>query len=577
MKLIEALQIVGRPTPDDAVELEVSLVCGCTPLHLETFLTAELRERHPQARVHLSSGLFDDLIGNLDRADQSSADAVAVVVEWADIDPRLGLRRAGGWRMGDLTDIVDLSEVYLAQLGSALTRIAQSKPVICCLPTLALPPLFPQRPDQSGAQELQLHNNVASLAAELGKQASIRICSAQVLDELSPLLARRDVPMELSTGFPYSLTHASALARQLAVLIGNPVPLKGLITDLDDTLWAGTLGEVGVENVTWDLDSRSQRHALYQQFLASLASTGTLLAVASKNDAGVVAQAFKRADLLLSKDAMFPVVVHWGPKSSSVRHILETWNIGPEAVALVDDSQTEIAEVQSRFPDIQGLRFPTDDAELWSLLRRLRGLFGKSTATVEDALRAASVRSASEFREFTQGSKSPSDDFLARAEGTVEFSSSPAHKLRAFDLLNKTNQFNLNGDRIGEAAFNDAVRGPGTELITASYQDRYGPLGTIVALLVRPDGTALAIDAWVMSCRAFSRRIEYHCLQYLFERFDATEIVVHYRSTDRNGPVSEFLEAVLAAAPSNGPVRITAECFHERAPGLVHHVLEAEQ
>ncbi len=576
MKLIEALQIVGRPMPDDASELEVSLVCGCTPLHLETFLHAELRERQPQARVTVSSGVFDDLIGNLDRADRSSADAVAVVVEWADIDPRLGLRRAGGWRTDDLTDIVDLSGMYLAQLGSVLTRVARSKPVICCLPTLPLPPLFSQRPDQSGAQELQLRNHVAALAAELGQQRDIRVCSAQVLDEVSPLLSRRDVQMELSTGFPYSLAHASALAGQVALLISNPTPLKGLITDLDDTLWAGILGEVGAANVTWDLDSHSQRHALYQQFLGSLASTGILIGVASKNDAAAVEQAFDRPDLLLPKDAVFPFVVHWGPKSSSVRHILKTWNIAPEAVALVDDSETEIAEVQSLFPDVQCFRFPTDDSELWSLLRRLRGLFGKSTATAEDALRVASVRSASEFREFTQDSGSPSDDFLARAEGTVEFSSSPAHKLRAFDLLNKTNQFNLNGNRIGEAAFNEALRGSGTELVTASYRDRYGRLGIILALLAHPDGRVLMIDAWVMSCRAFSRRIEYHCLQYLFERFDATEIVVDYRSTDRNGPVQEFLKSVLPAPPSSGSVRITAETFHERAPALVHHVLEAQ-
>ena len=60
--------------------------------------------------------------------------------------------------------------------------------------------------------------------------------------------------------------------------------MKGLITDLDDTLWAGILGEVGVNRVSWDFASRAQSHGLFQQFLASLASTGVLIAAASKND-----------------------------------------------------------------------------------------------------------------------------------------------------------------------------------------------------------------------------------------------------------------------------------------------------
>ena len=60
-------------------------------------------------------------------------------------------------------------------------------------------------------------------------------------------------------------------------------PKKGLITDLDDTLWAGILGEIGVEGISWDMANRAHVHGLYQQFLSSLASAGVLLAVASKN------------------------------------------------------------------------------------------------------------------------------------------------------------------------------------------------------------------------------------------------------------------------------------------------------
>src|ERR1035441_1270872 len=57
------------------------------------------------------------------------------------------------------------------------------------------------------------------------------------------------------------------------------------------------------------------------------------------------------------------------------------------------------------------------------------------------------------------------------------------------------------------------------------------------------------VGSWVMSCRAFSRRIEFRCLQYLFEKFAASEIVFELQATSRNGPLMEFLQQLL-----DGPV-----------------------
>lgn len=575
MKLIDALQILRRPVADDVAKLTVSLVCGFTPLHLETFLAAELRQAFPMSRIQVASGTFDDLLGSLQRAAQSNVDAVAVVVEWADIDPRLGLRRLGGWSLADLSNIVDQVEHYLTQLESGLTNAAESTPIICALPTLPLPPLFLQRSDESGPEELALRACLASFAARLARHPGVRICNAQRLDERSSIAVRRDVKAELSTGFPYSLGHASALAQAIAVMIHDPTPKKGLITDLDDTLWAGLVGEVGAAKVSWDLDSHSQRHAIYQQFLASLASSGTLIGVASKNDPDLVRQVFDRPDLLLAKEAVFPSVVHWGPKSASVQRILEAWNVSSDAVVIVDDSPIEIAEVQDAFPDIEGVTFPgSDDSELLPFLSHLRALFGKHTATTEDALRVKSLRSTTQFRELAAQPTSSSDDFLARAEGELEFSCGHVHKQRALDLFNKTNQFNLNGKRISEAAFHRALSDPATSLVTVNYQDRYGPLGTIAALLVRFRGEALAIDAWVMSCRAFSRRIEHHCLDFLFDKSGLDEITAAFLPTKRNGPVQDFLSSMLAEAP-DGTVRLTLEGFRQRGPRLVHRVSEA--
>src|SRR5271155_1405178 len=102
MNLIDALERLKLPVAENARPLKVFLACGFTPLHLETFLAAHLRSLSPASRVELRSGLFDDLVGNLERLRPEEHDALALVIEWPDLDPRLGLRTLGGWQVEKL-------------------------------------------------------------------------------------------------------------------------------------------------------------------------------------------------------------------------------------------------------------------------------------------------------------------------------------------------------------------------------------------------------------------------------------------------------------------------------------------
>ena len=54
----------------------------------------------------------------------------------------------------------------------------------------------------------------------------------------------------------------------------------------------------------------------------------------------------------------------------------------------------------------------------------------------------------------------------------------------------------------------------------------------------------LHITSWVMSCRAFSRRIEYASLTWVFEHFGLGELTIDYVSTEKNGPFREWLSSV---------------------------------
>ena len=173
---------------------------------------------------------------------------------------------------------------------------------------------------------------------------------------------RLDLKSDLAAGLPYSLAHADALAAALAQLLARETPKKGLITDLDDTLWNGIVGEVGPQGVNWDLASHQQIHGLYQKLLASFSEEGVLVAIASKNDPRVVEEALDREDMILKRRHVFPSEVHWKAKSGSVERILRTWNVGADSVVFVDDSPMELAEVAAAHPGIECILFPKKSA-----------------------------------------------------------------------------------------------------------------------------------------------------------------------------------------------------------------------
>jgi FkbH-like protein len=571
VKLIDALAVIRRPLPENVPVLRVSLACGFTPLHFGTFLMAALCERSPVERIEVTTGLFGDLAGNIEGIRSAACDVLVAAIEWQDLDLRLGVRNLGGWRVAELPDIMNSARRMLARLEKAMLAAAASIPTYISLPTLPMPPLFTTPTQQASAYELELRQAVSSFAASLATHARIRILSVSHLDEVSPLSNRFDLQSELFAGFPYQLSHASVLAELLAALIRNSSPKKGLITDLDETLWSGILGENGIDGISWHLDQKAHIHGLYQQFLASLASAGILTAVASKNEPALVQQAFEREDLLIEKQSLYPIDVHWGPKSESVRRILKTWNIAADSVIFIDDSPMELAEVKAAFPDMECLLFrKTDYQGFLQLLRHLRDAFGKAIVSEEDSIRLESIRAAAALQNSSNGDGTSIDTFLqdAKASVTITFGREKEDG-RAFELINKTNQFNLNGKRLTESSWMAYFNDPSSFLMTISYEDKYGALGKIAVLLGRMQGKAATINYWVMSCRAFSRRIEYQCLSWLFENLDLREITFAYHPTDRNKPIQDFLASIITTPLSND-IRISRADFSEKCPPLFH-------
>lgn len=589
MKITEALKIT-QSVPPGARPFAVTLACGFTPLHLQTFLTAHLQQVLADRKVTISSGLYGDLVGTIEASgDSALPDGLVIALEWADLDARLDYRSAGSWGRTATDDIVASAKSVLGRLLAALARIPAGPRVALSLPTLSLPPLFHTAGWQASGHEVALQAHLARFAADLAQDGRVAMVNAQRLAEESPAAERLDLKSDLYTGLPYTIEHADKLAAQLALALVPPAPKKGIISDLDDTLWSGIVGEVGPGAVSWDLASHSQLHGLYQKLLSSLAEGGTLIAVASKNDPAVVEKAFQRKDLLLRPERVFPVEVHWNAKSVSVGRILETWNIGADSVIFVDDSPMELAEVTAAHPGIECVLFPKDDYNAClKMMRHLRDRCGKERISADDSVRLESIRQGAAFREQAFGGTAP-ESFLQQIDAVVTFDFAAAGEARVLELVNKTNQFNLNGRRYTEPDWRKLLARPDALLVAVSYEDKFGPLGTIAVVEGEMQGDSLHAEAWVMSCRAFARRIEHQTLKMLFETTGAREIAFDFTPTAKNGPLQDFFASLLGEesvsdhanggrdgdlAKLQAAFRLTRSQFEEKCPALYHEVRE---
>jgi FkbH-like protein len=573
VNITEALKITQK-VPRDARPFAVTLACGFTPLHLQTFLAAYLQQTLPERKVTIASGLYGNLAGTLEAISSDALpDGLVIAMEWSDLDARLDFRSAGSWSAAAVDDVVASARAMLERLGAALERIPPGLRVVLSSPTLPLPPLFHTPGWQASAHELALQADVSRFASEIAQTGRITVVSMQRLAEASPPDGRFDLKSDLYTGLPYTMQHADRLAAQLARALLPPAPKKGIISDLDDTLWSGIVGEVGADAVTWDLASHTQLHGLYQKLLSSLADSGTLIGVASKNDPAIVAQAFERKDLLLRPEQVFPIEIHWNAKSGSVGRILEAWNIAADSVIFVDDSPMELAEVAAVHPGIECVLFPKNDyAAGLAMLRHLRERCGKERVSKDDGLRLDSIRQNAAFREQASNGAAP-ESFLQQLNAVVTFDFAAGSEPRVFELVNKTNQFNLNGRRYTEADWHKLLAEPGAVLAAIHYDDKYGPLGTIAVLAGRLDGKGLHVETWVMSCRAFARRIEHQTLKMLFESNGIGEMHFSFAPTAKNAPTREFFASFLGEEPQ-AEFRLTRAHFEEKCPALYHEVRE---
>lgn len=356
---------------------------------------------------------------------------------------------------------------------------------------------------------------------------------------------------------PFSMAGLASLAQWMTPLLQRlqRAAHKVLVLDCDNTLWGGVVGEDGVGGVLLGQDGMGRLYQAFQQAACHWHEQGIMLALCSKNLADDVWQLFdEHQGMVLARHHIVAADIGWGPKSQGLRRLAARLNVGLDSLVFWDDSELERAEVRANCPEVMVV---TPPADLWTwpdALMTLPALCSRHQSR-DDGLRQRSyqAQAQAEVERRQLGDEHAFLQLLALHGGWQPLSS--GNQLRAEQLSQKTNQFNLSARRY-QAAELARLATEGGEVWLASLRDKFADHGMTALLVVRPldDGKVL-LDTLAISCRVLGRGFEYWLLAQLASRLLAqgvTELVISLVATERNQPARDFL-ATLPTRPITTP------------------------
>lgn len=374
---------------------------------------------------------------------------------------------------------------------------------------------------------------------------------------------------------------ADALASHFRAVLG--LTRKVLVTDLDNTLWKGVIGEDGLEGIKIGPGSpHGEAHAGLQQYLLDLKSRGVLLAVASKNNLDDAVSPFQEhPHMLLRMEDFAAFEANWNDKAASLREIARKLSLGLDSFVFLDDNPLEREWVRSQLPEVAVVELRQSVFHYVADLDRGR-YFNALTLSAEDRTRADQYRSEA-ARKHLQATSQSLDEFLAQLQLRASHAPVDEKNLpRVAQLTNKTNQFNLTTRRYTEAQVLKLAEDPSGWSRAFHLSDRMGDYGLIGVIFCRAsEQKQWEIDTWLMSCRVLGRQME----KFMFDRLveaaqqqEIEEIIAVYRRTPKNGLVREHYLKLgftqIEETPNETRYRLAVPKDRVRTATHIHHEAE---
>jgi FkbH-like protein len=384
---------------------------------------------------------------------------------------------------------------------------------------------------------------------DLGMKAPpyVTICDLDFLASRRGLFQSHDDRAWLESKQPGSPNFVVDIAGEMVrqILSARESTKKVLVLDLDNTLWGGVIGDVGLEGIEiGDTSPRGEAFKAFQRYVLGIASRGVLLAVCSKNDYEVAIAPFeKHPEMLLKRVHFSAFKANWEPKSENIRAIANELNLGLDSFVFLDDNPAEIEIVRQFVPAVETILVGPDPSDYVTQLDGAR-FFEPRAITSEDAKRTEQYRAETERRSLQSGATDMESYLSSLQMKAVLREFNEIDLPRISQLINKSNQFNLTTRRRSEAEVKAVMDDKSYLSFSFRLDDRFGDHGLISVFIGKVAQKELRVDTWLMSCRVLKRQVEEEFLNEVVRLArirGCDEVVGEYIPTAKNKMVRSLL------------------------------------
>ena len=321
---------------------------------------------------------------------------------------------------------------------------------------------------------------------------------------------------------------------------------KLIVTDLDNTLWGGVVGDIGSENlVLGGHHSVGEAYKDFQLALKALTKKGIVLAITSKNDESIAMNAIENhSEMVLRKSDFVAWRINWDDKAKNIFEIAQELNLGLDSIVFLDDNPFERERIKHSLPEVLVPELPKDPLLYKHFLLQL-DCFDSNSISEEDRKRTE-LYSVEKQRLDHKNSFNDLEEWLKSIDIKVKCEELNSENLqRVLQLLNKTNQMNLLTARYTEKELLDRSFEENHFTFAFSVKDNFGDAGLtgVIGLQVVED--TLTFTDFVLSCRVIGRKIEETMLSVsinLARKLNLKFVEANYIPTEKNKPCFYFFQ-----------------------------------
>lgn len=309
---------------------------------------------------------------------------------------------------------------------------------------------------------------------------------------------------------------------------------KAIVFDLDDTLWKGTLSEVGIDKIRENMCSEQGASFItFMKFVKTLAyELGIFITICSRNDSKMVESTIKELDenIFPLKNQIDYIIANNNNKSENIRKIAEQLSILPKSIVFIDDNQIVRDEVKNKLPEVFVPEWTNHNQLVTQLI--VGCIFERVELSINSQNRRKQYRIIQTER--TQNSLPTLNVKIINDDKHTE----------SIKLYSKSNQFKFSRN-------DDKFDSDAKSLYFEIFRENGENLGICSAITYNLSNDNFLIHNWAISCRYFEIGLEEFVLMYIQSIANANRIFINYQYSEYNQKVRELLDKYSDAFKNN--------------------------